>query len=325
MKNKTKLCAIGCGRHASKFHYPALAEMEDVELAGLAELSEEQRQVGIENFGFRKAYNDYAQMLEKEKPDAVYVIMPPEHTFTVSRYCLSQGYNVFCEKPPGLTVFQTRVLLEIAKDKGCITQVGFQRKFVPLVQKMREMVEKKGRIDQIAVTFCKNAASTPPMVADMLTLGLNHLLDVMLWLASSEPEKVASVVYDSYKDNNVLYNALVLFENGVSSTFLGNYNSGRRYSQIEIQGNACVATTDIENIGTYYDKDNPDGITVTAEEAAGSDKPHRVLGFYDQSRDFIDCVRTGSKPTGCLENALKTMELGEKIYTNAINQKGICK
>ncbi|MFH0796777.1 MAG: hypothetical protein V2A65_06940 [Candidatus Omnitrophota bacterium] len=165
---------------------------------------------------------------------------------------------------------------KLSKRKN-ITQIGYQRKYVPLVTRMRELVEKCGPIDQFTVAFHKSMGKTPMAyyggAIDILTPDASHMLDAMLWLGGSDPVKVTSVVRNSYVDNNVKYNALVLFEKG---------------------------------------------ITVTAQEAAGSDKPHRVLGFFAQARDFIDCVKKGKNPRGCLENALKTMQLIDRVYANSV-------
>jgi predicted dehydrogenase len=324
MKGKVKICAIGCGGMAGTFHYPSLAEMKDVELAALCEISKERLKIGMDKFGFKKGYRDYKEMLEKEKPDAVYVILHTLLSYPVLEYCYRQKYDVFSEKPPALTIFQTRVLAEIVKKNKNITQIGYQRKYIPIVRKMRQMVEKKGPIDQFTVTFCKNSAQPPVgygQGTDILTSDASHMLDCMLWLAGSDPVNVSSIVRKSYADNNVKYNALVLFPKGVSGFFSANWNSGRRFLDVEIHGNGCAARTDVENAGTYYDGGHPNGITVTAQQAAASDKPHRVLGFFDQSRDFIDGVKTRKKPMGCLENALKTMELVAKIYAGAVFEK----
>ncbi len=318
MSDKVKVCAIGCGYISSTFHYPSLAEMEDVELVGLCEISEERLKLGMERFGFKRAYKDYQEMLEKEKPDAVYVILHPHLSYPILEYCYRNKFDVFSEKPPALTTFQAKVLLEIVKENGNITQIGYQRKFVPLVRKMREMVEKRGPVDQFTVTFCKNQADLPASYIDILTVDASHMLDCMLWLAGSEPLSVSSIVRNSYRDNNVKYNALVLFPGGVSGFFSANWNSGRRFLEVEIHGQGCVAKTDVEHTGFYYDKAHPDGITITAQQAAGSDKPHHVLGFFDQSRNFIDCVKSRKKPLGCLENAVKTMELVDKIYASSL-------
>ena len=41
---------------------------------------------------------------------------------------------------------------------------------------------------------------------------------------------------------------------------------------------------------------------------------HRVGGFFDQSRHFIDCVKSGEQPIGSFPSATKTVELVDAIY-----------
>lgn len=320
MADKVRVCCIGCGGMASRFHYPSLAEMEDVELVALSELDEARLQAGVEKFGFPKTYTDFKEMVETEKPDAVYALMPPMHIFPVLKHLLTHGHNTFTEKPPTLTTFQAEVLTHVIRQNGNLTMVGYQRKWVPLVRKLRELVEARGPIDQFTVGFHKNGASGLYYegAIDVLTSDASHMLDCLLWLGGGKPEQVISAVRKSAGDSNCKFNALVTFPGGRTGFFSANWNSGRRYLELEIQGNGCVARSDVEHTGTYWDSDHPDGITLTAAEAAGSEAENHVLGFYDQSRHFIECVRTGRQPLGSFPEALDTMYLVDAVYANSI-------
>ncbi|NCO37868.1 MAG: hypothetical protein COZ06_04095 [Armatimonadetes bacterium CG_4_10_14_3_um_filter_66_18] len=320
MADKVRICCIGCGGMASSQHYPSLAEMQDVELVALSELDEAKMQAGVEKFGFPKTYADYREMVETEKPDAVYALMPPMHIFPVLEYLLSHGHNTFTEKPPALTLYQGRVLVDLIEKNGNITMVGYQRKWVPLVRKMRELVEERGPLDQFTVGFHKNGAAGLYYggAIDVLTCDASHMVDCLLWLGGSDPVDVVSAVRNSTTDSNCKYNALVAFEDDRTGFFSANWNSGTRYLELEIHGNGCVARSDVENTGTYYDRDHPAGITLTAQEAAGSDVGYRAMGFFDQSRHFIDCVKSGEQPVGSYPSAYKTMELVEAFYANSM-------
>lgn len=84
MAGKVRICCIGCGSMARTYHYPSLKEMDDVELVALSELDDDRIKYGIEKFGFQRTYKDYKEMLKEEKPDAVYVLMPPPACFSGS-------------------------------------------------------------------------------------------------------------------------------------------------------------------------------------------------------------------------------------------------
>jgi predicted dehydrogenase len=261
-------------------------------------------------------------MHEKQNFDAVYVVMPPQDSFNLLHDCLSRGLHTFSEKPPTVTTFQTRVLAELAERNGCITQIGFQRKNVPLVKKMRAMVEKRGPIDQFFSEFIKPSPTGGLYYngrIDILTCDAIHMVDTALWLGDDSMPEVAAVSRQSYCDQNVKFNALLRFDNGTSGFFSANWNSGRRHLDLAIHGQNCCAIIDIEKQGTYYDPENPDGITITAEEAAGSEKNFRVLGFFDEGREFLDAVRAGDPEAtrSSFRKSVRTMEVVEKILGNA--------
>ena len=142
---------------------------------------------------------------------------------------------------------------------------------------------------------------------DVLTCDAIHMLDTAMWLGDSPLSDIVSVTRQSVTDQNVKYNALMQFENGSSGFYSANWNSGRRHLRLDMHGQNCCALIDVEEQGTYFDPDHPEGITMTAAEAAGSDSRHRMFGFFDESREFIDAVKSGSrrKTQSSMQSAVK--------------------
>ena len=79
--DKIKIALIGAGGMANGVHYPSLAAFDDVKLVGLCDLVPSKLQETAERFQIAKTFADYKQMLETTSPDAVYVLMPPQHLF----------------------------------------------------------------------------------------------------------------------------------------------------------------------------------------------------------------------------------------------------
>ena len=75
--DKVRICMIGAGSLANAMHYPSLSEMEDVEIAAISDLSAERLQKTAARFNVANTYSDYREMLDTEKPDGVYCLMPP--------------------------------------------------------------------------------------------------------------------------------------------------------------------------------------------------------------------------------------------------------
>ena len=318
---KVNIALIGAGGMANGVHYPSLKECEDVNLVGLCDLIPSKLQATAERFGIEQTFTDYKQMLEKTSPDAVYVLMPPQHLFPLVIHCLSQQHHVFIEKPPGVTLHQTKEMARAAERNGCKTMVGFNRRFIPLLQRVKTMVEERGPIIQGMSTFHKNTPSALYYdgVIDVLTCDAIHAVDALRWIGGGEVKAVASDINSFYSERENSFNAIVKFESGASGYLCTNWAVGGRIHIFEMHAREISAYINPDAGGRAV-LHTPEGITeITPEEAAGSDATHRVYGFYGESRHFVDSILQDRQPYTCFADAVKTMELVSAIYRNRID------
>ncbi|RKU39630.1 gfo/Idh/MocA family oxidoreductase [Candidatus Poribacteria bacterium] len=318
---KVNIALIGAGGMANGVHYPSLKECEDVNLVGLCDLIPSKLQATAERFEIEQTFTDYKQMLEKTSPDAVYVLMPPQHLFPLVIHCLSQQHHVFIEKPPGVTLHQTKEMARAAEKNGCKTMVGFNRRFIPLLQRVKTIVEERGPIIQGMSTFHKNTpgALYYDGVIDVLTCDAIHAVDALRWIGGGEVKAVASDINSFYSERENSFNAIVKFTSGASGYLCTNWAVGTRIHIFEMHAREISAYINPDAGGRAV-LHSPEGITeITPEEAAGSDATHRVYGFYGESRHFVDAILQDQQPDTCFADAVKTMELVSAIYQNRID------
>ena len=318
---KVNIALIGAGGMANGVHYPSLRECEDVNLVGLCDMVPSKLQATAERFEIEETFTDYKQMLEKTSPDAVYILMPPQHLFPLVIHCLSQQHHVFIEKPPGVTLHQTKEMALAAEKNNCKTMVGFNRRFIPLLQNVKTIVEKQGPIIQCMSTFHKNTpdACYYDGVIDVLTCDAIHAVDALRWLGGGEVKAVASDINSFYSERENSFNALVKFSSGASGYLCTNWAVGGRIHIFEMHAREISAYINPDAGGRAI-LHTPEGTTeITPEEAAGSDAPHRAYGFYGESRHFVDCIQQNQQPLTCFADAVKTMELVTAIYQNRID------
>ena len=318
---KINIALIGAGGMANGVHYPSLSECEDVNLVGLCDLVPSKLQATAERFEIDQTFTDYKQMLEKTSPDAVYVLMPPQHLFPLVIHCLSQQHHVFIEKPPGVTLHQTKEMARAAEENGCKTMVGFNRRFIPLLRQVKEMVEARGPIIQCMSTFHKNTPSALYYdgVIDVLTCDAIHAVDALRWLGGGEVKAVASDINSFYAERENSFNAIVKFTSGASGYLCTNWAVGGRIHIFEMHAREISAYINPDAGGRAVIH-TPEGITeITPEEAANSDATHRAYGFYGESRHFVDSIQEDQQPITCFADAVKTMELVSAIYQNRID------
>ena len=318
--NKVNIALIGAGGMANGVHYPSLAEFEDVNLVGLCDLVESKLNATAEKFEIEKTFTDYRKMLEVTGPDAVYILMPPQHLYPLVIHCLSQKHHVFIEKPPGVTLHQTREMALAAEKNNCKTMVGFNRRFIPLMQKVKAIVEENGPIIQCMSTFHKNSPNALYYdgVIDVLTCDAIHAVDTLRWLSDGDVQAVASDINSFNSDRENSFNALVKFTSGASGYLCTNWAVGRRIHTFEMHAQGISAYINPDG-GEGAKIHTPEGIReITTEEAADSDSTYKAYGFYGENRHFVDCIQQDRQPMTYFADAVKTMQLVQDIYQNRI-------
>lgn len=314
---KVRVGLIGTGSMANAMHYPSLASMDDVELAGLCEAVPEKREATADRFGIARRYSDYRRMIEEVKPEAVYVLMPPHHMFEVAMDVMGRGCHLFIEKPPGITAFQNRRLAERARKSGVIAMCGFQRRHVPLINRMRERVEAHGPVHTVLVHFVKHIhpeASIYNGVIDILSCDAIHAVDTLRHLCGGDVTAVASDVRNLGANDYNAYCAIAKFSSGATGILHANWACGRRFFKVEMHGLGVSAYAEPDEGGMLYADDDTGGEAFDPAACAGGSEDWRRLGFYHESRHFIDCVQAGREPVGSLDDTVKTMALVDAIY-----------
>jgi len=318
--DKVRVALIGAGGMANSVHYPSLRRFDDVQMAALCDLVPEKLHTTAQEFGIDKTYADYKRMIEEIAPDAVYVLMPPHHLFDIVMHCLAQGLHVFIEKPPGITTRQTRHMALEAEKNDCLTAVGFQRRHIPLLTKVRAEVEARGPIHQAVCTFYKNAVGKGPYyegAVDILTCDVIHAVDTLRWIGG-EPRSVASDVRNLYAEWPNAFNALITFDSGATGILLANWMTGRRFFTVEMHAKGISAFADPDDKAFLYADNNLEGQVLDTKEVAGGDEHYVFYGFYHENRHFIDCVKSKQQPMTHFGDAVKTMELVDRIYRSQI-------
>ena len=319
--DKVRVALIGAGGMANSVHYPSLKRFEDVEMAALCDLVPEKLRSTAEKFEIDRTYTDYKKMIEEVDPDAIYVLMPPHHVFDVTSHCLAQKLHVFIEKPPGMTTFQTRNMALDAEKNDCITAVGFQRRHIPLMTKLRAEMETRGPIHQCVCTFYKYAEPTKRYydgAIDILTCDAIHAVDTHRCMGGGEVKYVSREERNLYGDITNDFNALVTFESGATGILLTNWITGRRFFTVEMHAKGISAFADPDDKAYLYADGNVEGRVFDPKQVAGSQDSFVVLGFYQENRHFIDCIKSKQQPLSHFGDAVKTMELVDQIYQSQI-------
>ena len=307
--DKVRVGFIGAGSFANAMHYPSLAEMNDVHLAAICDLDPSRLSLTADRYGIPNRYTEYKRMLDEQPLDAVYVVMPPMGLKPIVLDCLAAGKPVFIEKPPGMTTQDTREMAEAARRAGVFGMVGFNRRFADVLVRSREMVLQAGQPSFAFAEFHKNMLRERPYYdMSILRTDIIHAVDALRFFCG-EAQEVHAVQDAAWTDWRNSYAALVRFEGGATGMLAAYRAAGGRYERFELHGRGISAYIRAPEAAEVY----TDGQAAPEVLHPHSPDPRLSYGYSAESRHFIDCVRLGKQPLTSLDDAVRTMDLVDRI------------
>ena len=180
--NKLRVAVIGAGRLGG-FHAQKLAALEHVELAGVTDPLESQRnRVAAECHTV--SFADHRQLLDRV--DAVVIAAPTRLHHALGVEFLGRGIHVLMEKPLAATAAQADELVELARKKQLVLQVGHVERFNPALIAALPHVRTPKYIEAVRASGFTFRSTDVGVVLDLMI----HDLDVVLSLVRSPVRKV---------------------------------------------------------------------------------------------------------------------------------------
>jgi predicted dehydrogenase len=185
-----RLGLVGCGRLAESGYLPALAGLDDVVLAAVADPSAERRtRVAALAPGDPAQFDDAAQLAAAGIADAV-VVATPAKSHVADATCLTEaGIAVLVEKPPAPDLVGAEGLSRLAPAPW----IGFNRRFTHGAR-LLDSAPAEGPVDLDLELRYRRASWGAVAVGDPVILDLApHLVDLALLLTDSPDAHVRAV------------------------------------------------------------------------------------------------------------------------------------
>ncbi len=116
----------------------------------LCDVDDQRAKIAYEKYPSAQRFRDYRKMLDRleNSIDAV-VVSTPDHTHAVAVMdALRRGKHVYCEKPLAHSIHEIRAMMELASQKGVVTQLGNQGHASRDIRKLVEWV-RDGAIGRV--------------------------------------------------------------------------------------------------------------------------------------------------------------------------------
>ncbi len=132
---------FGTGMVAGHFA-SALSMVPNAELYAIASRSGNRADAFAREFGVKRAYGGYQELVDDDEVDVVYVATPNTTHRDLVVLALEHGKAVLCEKPFAMNAAEARAIADVARRTGRFCMEAMWMRFVPLMRELITIVRR---------------------------------------------------------------------------------------------------------------------------------------------------------------------------------------
>ena len=301
--DKVKVGIIGVG-YLGMQHARILSYLEEAELKAVADI-DFQKAMQIGNRHGVGYYQNYEEMLNEI--DAAIVATPTSEHFSISQSLLSSGKSVLVEKPITETVEQGEQLVEEARKKGLVLQVGHLERFNPAVEAVENLIREPRFIEVQRLGSFSARSLDIDVVLDLMI----HDLDIIMAMVKEEVNVIRATGIHVLSEKIDIANARLEFKSGCVATLTASRVHQGKVRKLRIFEPTVYYSVD------YIDQE----VMVFPLDGRQTDiKTLRIQKEEPLKKElinFLDCVRLGvtSKVSG--EEGLRALRLAYGVLREA--------
>jgi len=229
MSEKLRVAVIGVGS-LGKEHariYAELAGTGEIEFAGIHDVSEAQ----AAKIGGKLKVRQFGTLEEAiGGAEAFSVVTPTSTHFEVAQRMLAAGKHVLLEKPMTNNAEHAAALVELAREKQAVLQVGHVERFNPVLTCLEQVATDPRFIETHRLSSYPNRSTDIGVVLDLMI----HDLDVVLGLVKSPVASVEAVGVAVLSQTEDIANARLKFGNGCVANLTASRISPEKMRKIRV-------------------------------------------------------------------------------------------
>ena len=307
-----RLAVIGVGA-LGQHHARLLAEMDDVELVGVADPTPEQGS-RIADSHRTTWFADYRTLLDRHNVDGVSIVVPTSLHRRIAEDCLHRGVPVLVEKPITPTADDGEALCRLAQERQVPLQVGHIERFNPAFNELarRTSAARYVRAERLAPYSFRSTDVS--VVLDLMI----HDLDLLLALNVSGVSRVEAFGMCVFGGEPDVVQARLHFTDGCIADLTASRVSPTVRRSLQVWSEAGCWTADLQEqtltgIGpgpALRNGEFPCHLGLTPGVDMGRLKERVFTDFLtqqqpeverrnalqDELRDFVRAIQTGVPP-----------------------------
>ena len=266
-----KIGIIGLGNISQKAYLPVMMTMDkEIDWHLFTRDQEKLAKIG-KKYRIQNLYSSIEDLLVSGV-EAVFIHTATHTHESLIRQCIEKGIHVYVDKPISEDIEEVKALMDLANEKNVLLITGFNRRFAPMIQKVKAVPDKNMIL--IQKTKPKSSGSVKYAIYDLFI----HVVDTALYLLD---EPVIQTHFTVKEENGELISCVLhLTTEHTECIATMNYVSGANSETVEVQ--SPTGTHRVVNLTDY-------------EVETADQKQVYTFGDWDQTlekRGFASLIRS---------------------------------
>jgi virulence factor len=294
-----KVAIIGLGDIASKAYLPVLSALEEIEFH-ICSRNGNNLKLAADKYRFKHLHTSLENLIAV-KPDCAFVHTATDAHYEIVKQLLLNGIHVYVDKPITMHYNQSKELVELAAEKKLILMVGFNRRYAPVYQKLKELQHPT------MIVMQKNRKGLPDELRRFIIEDFIHVVDTLRYLF---PYSIDQLLVNGMSRNNLLHQVSIQFIANSGETAIGimNRNCGATEEKLEVMSPDEKRV--VYNVSELHIQNNRN---ITCEGDNDWQTTLNKRGFEAVINDFLTAVKTKGCTKISAMDALRTHEICEEI------------
>jgi predicted dehydrogenase len=296
---KTRVGVVGTG-YLGRLHARVLTEMPAAEVVGFVDVDDTTASEVASTLRLRRF--DSVAALAREIECAV-VATPTTTHFAVARELIEAGRDVLVEKPVTAEIEDGRRLVELARKRGRILQVGHVERYNPAIMAVAPLLHDIRYLEAERLGVFVGRSLDIDVLLDLMI----HDLNLVLSLLDSRVIEVRAVGVPVLTEKVDITNVRLQLENGAVANLTASRVSQERVRKVRFFGSEAyisVDTKEQEVKGFRLGNKAIEPISVNVEKK----EPLRA-----ELESFLECVRQRKRPLVSGEDGVAAVALAKDV------------
>lgn len=221
-----KIGVFGVG-HLGKFHLNNWLDIPGIEITGFFDPDDQHAQAVTEKYHLTRFTNAESLM---DAVDAVDIIAPTIHHFSLCETAMRKGKHVFVEKPLANTMEEARLLVKLAQESKVKFQVGHVERFNPAYLALDDMDLQPMFIEVHRLAQFNPRGTDVSVILDLMI----HDIDIILKLVKSNVNYISANGVSVMSDTPDIANVRIEFDNGCVANLTSSRISLKKMRKMRI-------------------------------------------------------------------------------------------